>query len=148
MAVPPSWAMPASKVTRVRRLGFWKSIAMVRPMSAGRACRRVARYSALRVVAVANTRSISAADRSAALSRSRPRRSVMPPTVAASAPDGQVDDHVIPDGHALRAAHRALERHEVATVLGEQRGPPLGQPEPSRDRDHAPAIRDLASHAP
>ena len=58
--------MPASKVTRVRRLGFWKSIARVRPESGGAACRRVARNSVLSVVAVANTRSISARVRSAA----------------------------------------------------------------------------------
>src|SRR5664279_4714890 len=73
MAWPPSWTIPASKVTRVRRLGFWNSIASVRPVSGGFAWRRVARYSALSVVAVSNTCPTSAADRSATLSRSRPR---------------------------------------------------------------------------
>ena len=65
--------MPASNVTRVRRLGFWKSIASVRPTSGGAACRRVARNSALSAAAVSNTRPTSSADRSATLSRSRPR---------------------------------------------------------------------------
>ena len=39
--------MPASNVTRVRRLGFWNSIASVRRSSGGFAWRRSARYSAL-----------------------------------------------------------------------------------------------------
>ncbi len=64
--------MPASNVTRVRRLGFWNSIARVRPASGGAACRRVARYSALSAVAVWNTTPTSSAVRSATLRRSRP----------------------------------------------------------------------------
>jgi hypothetical protein len=78
MAAPPSWAIPASNVTRVRRLGFWKSIARVRPVSGGSAWRRVARNSALSVSAVAKTCPTSAADRSATDSRSRPRSDPTP----------------------------------------------------------------------
>src|SRR6478609_9425978 len=73
MACPPSCAMPVSKVTRVRRLGFWKSIARVRPGSGGGTWRPVSRSSALSRVVVEKTRATSAADRSATLSRSRPR---------------------------------------------------------------------------
>ena len=65
--------MPASNVTRVRRDGFWNSIANDRPMSGGLACRRVARNSVLSASAVPKTCSTSAADRSATDSRSRPR---------------------------------------------------------------------------
>ena len=55
--------MPASNVTRVRSDGFWNSIASVRPVSGGSACRRVSRNSLLSASAVPKTRSTSAADR-------------------------------------------------------------------------------------
>ena len=64
--------MPASNVTRVRRLGFWNSIASVRPASGTSGCRRIARYSALSRPALANIRSTSAAETSATDRKSRP----------------------------------------------------------------------------
>ncbi len=92
-AWPPSWVIPASKVTRVRRLGFWKSIARVRPASGWSAWRRVARNSALSSAARSKTSSTSATDRSPALSRSRPRMEIggwpALPTHAPSGADGR-----------------------------------------------------------
>ena len=57
-AAPPSCTMPTSNVTRVRRLGFSKIIARVRPDSSG--CGRCARSSAFNRRAIPNSASISA----------------------------------------------------------------------------------------
>src|SRR6266542_2431841 len=64
--------MPASNVTRVRRLGRWKSMARVRPTSGGRLWRRVTRTADLSVAASSKMPSISPRVRSPTLSRSRP----------------------------------------------------------------------------
>src|SRR3989442_2175042 len=69
MAAPPSCTMPTSKVTRVRRLGFSKIMASVRPASSG--CGVPARSSAFRRLARARIASISWVERSAMRRRSR-----------------------------------------------------------------------------
>src|SRR5436190_10351955 len=106
MACPPSWTIPASNVTRVLRLGFWNSIASVRPGSGGSACRRVATNSVLRSVAVANTRPTSSADRSATESRSRPTSGRCP------------DMTVMPPLYRRRRIETARPRYRSCLTLG------------------------------
>src|SRR5258706_1927991 len=74
IACPPSWTMPASNVTRVRRLGRSKSIASVRRTRGGSAWRRGPTNSAFSPAAVSKTRRTSAGVRSAAMMKSRPWR--------------------------------------------------------------------------
>src|SRR2546425_5071618 len=69
MAAPPSCTMPTSKVTRVRRLGFSKIMASVRPASSG--CGFPSRSSAFRRPARARIASISPVARSAMRRTSR-----------------------------------------------------------------------------
>src|ERR1035437_593892 len=73
--------MPASNVTRVRRLCFSKIRAIDRSARSFWACRRPARNSRLSATARSNTISYSSRVRSAELTRSRPRN---PPVVGRS----------------------------------------------------------------
>ena len=69
--LPPRWAMPASKLTRVRSEGFSKSRTITRLASNG--SRNPFSYFCLRSTATEKIRSISAAVRSARVSKCRIR---------------------------------------------------------------------------